>query len=259
MSSKDSKKNKQEKKTKSSGKSAKEKGNSMRSKSRSKSPPVRGKNKTPDDWAEAVPDGRACGICSEKDTSDDPCIMNRKRKWGYEPKLKETKTPTGTTQTYVNQGRTCYYCTRPYQTHYYPKVKIKEMPAYIGASQERSNEFYTLQEVCQEEVKKNQSYARIQWPSAEQLKRKMTDRVIWEEPDEIYMPEDDYTVEYGIPETNGLGHKRDLDSKGRKCVVVPDGKGMRKKKQRIYDATRESEIADGAARDRRFVYCCMHI
>ena len=76
-----------------------------------------------------------CRLCHKYDTSEDPvCDAFPGRKWGYPIRIPGQ----------VNEGLTCFYCMRVWEGRYkvHTKIKIVDMPKYLGASQERYQLFH---------------------------------------------------------------------------------------------------------------------
>ena len=69
--------------------------------------------------------------------------------------------------------------------------------------------------------------------------------MVWEEPDELFIPEAHYIQDHGSPSRNGLGHRREANKRGEPCVVVVESAVMRRKKQHVEKAVMKSVVDDG--------------
>ena len=85
---------------------------------------------------------------------------------------------------------------------------------------------------------------RVQYPNEMKSLHHMLDsKTTWAEPDELYIPLDSYTRDYGDPKTNGRGHTIEKNPKGVLCVVVVESDVMRKKKS-VTDTVRMQTVLD---------------
>ena len=75
----------------------------------------------------------------------------------------------------------------------------------------------------------------------------MDDSIVWEAPKDQYWPVDEYMRTKGMPETNGLGHRRGKDLNGKDCVIVPESCFMTRYRQ-VKDTKRlKRTLDDGSA------------
>jgi len=169
-----------------------------------------------------LPDGRQCSICLHYDTDNDICFVARFWPWGYAPIVIK-----GVLR---NVGKTCFYCMRVFQAKYHPKHKIKGMPNFLGGDDKEHTKFFKHVVYCQEQGRNHTgplSELRITWPNDEKILHNSEILDLWEEPDDLYIPTQDYLQQYGDPATNGLGHRSGTNKHGVMCIIVPESNVMR--------------------------------
>ena len=131
---------------------------------------------------------------------------------------------------------------------YYPALTQKGVADLIGLDQEANKLFHVRRHHLIETVKKAGFLdIRVQYPSDMKSLHHMLDSdTQWCEPDELYIPYDTYTRDYGDPKTNGRGHAIEKNPKGVLCVVVVESDVMRKKKS-VTDKVRMHTVLDDGA------------
>ena len=131
---------------------------------------------------------------------------------------------------------------------YYPALTQKGVADLIGLDQEANKLFHGRRQHLIESVKKAGFLdAKVHYPSEmKSLHHILDSDTQWAEPDELYIPMDTYTRDYGDPKTNGRGHPIEKNPKGVLCVVVVESDVMRKKKS-VTDKVRNHTVLDDGA------------
>jgi len=137
--------------------------------------------------------------------------------------------------------RATYYCMKVFQARFHPRYKLSTLPSALGSDKELHDRFMTLMNFCISKVKEaGDRSVRIKWPSESQLISLQEDIMIWEDPDDLYIPYDDYVAKHGSPTENGKGHSTGYNNRNELCVIVPESNIMKRKRQRVtkvrYDA-----------------------
>ena len=129
-----------------------------------------------------------------------------------------------------NQGGVDIYCRRTVTGNYQPKYTTQGVLDLFKEGPEQVSKFKALREHAIEVIKASEDpTAFIVWKDTRaELEHLMEDSTVWEAPKDQYWPVDVYVRTKGMPETNGLGHRRGKDLNGKDCVIVPESCYMTK-------------------------------
>jgi hypothetical protein len=223
--------------TKSRGSSLSRKSKKTCSRSRSASHVKREVVSVQEKQALVTTSGKLCLLCKTSESSPDPCFAGCTRLWGKPPYKKRCGE-------FTNQGDVCYYCQKPYMSMWYPKTKLSEMPDLLKHRDQRVK-FFAMSALCVKTVLETQSTLRVCFPKDSVLHHDSEDKVIWEEPDDLYIPFWEYVKKKGDPRTNGEGHITGKNRRNQICVIVPESNILRRKRQHSESARISREIDDG--------------
>ena len=182
------------------------------------------KRKREHDWDSVVPDGRSCSLIRKhKDTDECPSNPLKKRRWGYPP--------VRSGGVWRNQGSTCASCHKVFQARYHPGKKLREMPAFLGSDPDEYARFCAFVDHVEAHVKETSDWdSYVRWPDEDKILEHVSEAATsLLQPDELFVTEEDYTKKFGSPTKNGKGHRRELNSKGEPCVVMPESNVERRR------------------------------
>ena len=118
----------------------------------------------------------------------------------------------------------------------------------ITNSAAESQKFFKLQKACIEHIKETRDLEKhIPWEAAQKQLLHLSDSsTIWEQPADLYIPYKDYVLEQGDPAVNGKGHVTGNNMDGELCVIVPESRIMKKRRE-VRDTNRlQTLIADSS-------------
>ena len=189
-----------------------------------------------------VNDGRLCGGCDSLDTHPDPCDPSISRLWGGKRHWK-----TG-----LNSGTPCLYCNRIFDGKYKPIYKTFDKyvsalgsdGALYNAVRGKDGWLQQFYDKCKGLSPDEFRKVRMDWAdnnSLVKLKRKDTQRITIEEPDDLMIPYDVYYKKFGSPRSSG---RKVMKNKGQIFVLVPDVGYGRVKRAHLSDASINNTVAD---------------
>ena len=170
------------------------------------------------------PDGRGCGICSQKDNSEDPCdvvwiqtgqvTIIAFRKWAYPPSA------AGQTV-----GRYCYYCIRVWSARFKADKSVSDLKMEFVADKSKLENFMKLvNRSIEVYIAAGTREVKCPWAELEaELSVEDNTRAQVIAPDDHFMYLEDYTAEHGDPLTNGKKHTKGF-YQGRNVVWIPGNK-----------------------------------
>ena len=120
-----------------------------------------------------------------------------------------------------------------YQARYYPRYKLKQMPALLGSDQEQHAKFVNYRRwIVIKHTDSGQTDVYVHWPTDEQIEQIVQDAIVVEQPSDMYIPWQDHVRDHGDPRSNGKGHQTGNNSKGELCVIVPESNIEKRRRTR---------------------------
>lgn len=170
------------------------------------------------------PDGRGCGICGQKDNSEDTCDVAWMqtgqvsiigfRKWAYPPNA------AGQTV-----GRYCYYCIRVWSARFKANNSVSELKMEFVADNSKLENFIKLvNRSIEKYIEAGSRDVKCPWGELEaELSVEDNTRAQVIAPDDHFMYLADYTAEHGDLLSNGKKHTKGF-YQGRDVVWIPGNK-----------------------------------